>query len=43
MVQMLRVSLLIEGHLGAKDPIVEEGLVEEGLVCSLVSSLLVTK
>ena len=33
-VQMLKVNLQIEGHLGAEDPMLEEGLVEEGLVCS---------
>ena len=42
-VQMLKVSLLIEGHLEVKDLMVEEGLVEGGLLCSLVSVLLVTK
>ena len=40
MIQMLRVSFLIEGNLGVEDPVAEEGLVEEGLVCSLVSALL---
>ena len=33
-VQMLKVSLQIEEHLGVEDPMVEEGLVEGGLVCS---------
>ena len=32
--QMLMGSLQIEGLLGVGDPMVEEGLVEGGLVCS---------
>ena len=42
-VQMMKVNLQIEGNLWVEDPMVEKGLVEEGLVCSLVSALLVTK
>ena len=42
-VQMLKMSLLIEGHLEARDLMVDQGLVEEGLVCLLVSVSLVTK
>ena len=40
---MLKLSLQIEGYLVAEDPMVEEGLVEEDLMCSLVNALLVTK
>ena len=42
-VQILKMSLVIEGHLEARNLMVEEGLVEEDLVCLLVNVSLVTK
>ena len=42
-VPILKMSLLIGGHLQVGYLMVEKGLVEEVLVCSLVSVLIVTK
>ena len=42
-VPILKMSLLIGGHLEVGDLMVEEGLVEKVVVCSLVSVLIVTK